>query len=265
MTELALTTLLPAAYERMMESIADRLPAIDLSSQAFYKSDSQLKMVSLDINDLTDVGAAKHILARIERKRAALRESEVAIRRKRIDLAEAEDQLAAAEGFAAKRLEVDVLELMSQIEDTKNYQAGAIREVRHLVEQYEAICQRLGVEVITEQMYEDDQPRYHVIRAFSQALAAARARHGVIDEGNFIYFQDLGINGAAAQRELTAYLEAEQQLLNEGRVPTFEMQHSWLMAVGDKFAGEVTRYVRHRGLSPRTPEALATQSSLEVA
>lgn len=264
MTDISLTTPLPEVYSQMIDGIAAHLPAIAESSQAFYKSDSQVKIVTLDINDLTDVGAAKHILARIERKRAALRESEIGLRRKRIALAEAQQNLTTAEGFDAQRIQIDIIELSSQIDDTTNYQAGAVREVRHLVEQYQAICERLGVEVITEEMYEDDQPRYHVIRAFSQALAAARARQGLIDEGNFIYFQDLGINGAAAQRELVAYLEAEQQLLNEGKVPTFEMQHAWLMAVGDKFAGEVTRYAEHRGLKPLTPEALATRS-LEIA
>lgn len=260
MTDVAISTPLPAVYEQMLASITEHLPAIAQSSQAFYKSDSQTKIVSLDINDLTDVGVAKHILARIERKRAALRESEIGLRRKRIDLAEAEQRLANADGFEAQRLEVDIVELSSQIDDTTNYQAGAVREVRHLVAQYEAICQRLGVDVITEDMYEADQARYHVIRAFSQALAAARARQGLVDEGNFIYFQDLGINGAAAQREIVAYLEAEQHLLNEGTVPTFEMQHSWLMAVGDKFAGEVARYVEYRGLKALTPEALATRA-----
>lgn len=264
MTDVSLTTPLPAVYAEMIDAITEHLPSIERSSQAFYKSDSQAKMVTLDINDLTDIGVAKHILARIERKRAALKESEIGLRRKRIALAEAQQKLATADGFDAQRLEVDIVELSSQIDDTTNYQAGAVREVRHLVKQYESICQRLGVDVVTEEMYEADQPRYHVIRAFSQALAAARSRQGLIDEGNFIYFQDLGINGAAAQRELVAYLEAEQQLLNEGKVPTFEMQHAWLMAVGDKFAGEVTRYAEHRGLNPLTPEALATRS-LETA
>lgn len=264
MNDLEVSASLPEKYADMVSAIARVLPSVGESSQAFYKSDSQIKMVTLDINDLTDIGAARHILARIERKRAALKESEIGLRRKRIDLAEKEQELPSASGFDAQRIEIDILELASQIEDTTNYQAGAVREVRHLVEQYDAICQRLGVDVITEDMYEADQSRYHVIRAFSQALAAARARQGLIDEGNFIYLQDLGINGAAAQRELVAYLESEQQLLNEGKVPTFEMQHSWLMAVGDKFAGEVTRYAEHRGLRPLTVEALATQS-LETA
>ena len=104
MTDMALVTGLPAAYAAMIDSITEHLPAITESSQAFYKSDSQVKMVTLDINDLTDVGTAKHILARIERKRAALRESEIGLRRKRIDLAEAEQRLATEGGFGAQRL-----------------------------------------------------------------------------------------------------------------------------------------------------------------
>jgi hypothetical protein len=100
------------------------------------------------------------------------------------------------------------------------------------------------------------------MRAFSQGLAAARARGGVIDEGNFIYFQDLGVNGAAAQREMTAYFEVEQETLNNGQVPTFDMQKAWLEAVGEKFAGEVTRYTLSRGFIPVVPELFA-QPALE--
>ena len=139
-------------------------------------------------------------------------------------------------------------------------QRGAVRKLAYLIEQYDAICQRLGVDVITEEMYEADQAKYHVMRAFSQGLAAARARGGSIDEGNFIYFQDLGVNGAAAQREMSAYLQAEQEVLNKGQVPTFEMQKTWLEAVGEKFAGEVTRYAEYRGLRPVIPEVFAQQA-----
>jgi hypothetical protein len=105
-------------------------------------------------------------------------------------------------------------------------------------------------------MLEADQPLAQTARAFSQALAAARARGGIIDEGNFIFFQDLGINGAAAQREVTAYFEMEQEILNQGNVPTFELQYEWIRGVASKFAGEVTRYAEHRGLVPLVPAAL---------
>jgi hypothetical protein len=202
--------------------------------------------------------------ARRVKREDELHESEKQKLEAEAKLIEAEAKLADATGFDAQRIEIDILELASQIEDTTNYQAGAVREISFLVEQYDAICERLGVDVITEDMYEADQAVYHVMRSFSQALAAARARQGLIDEGNFIYFQDLGINGAAAQRELIAYLEAEQQVLNQGKVPTFEMQRAWLRAVGEKFAPEVSRYAVARGLIPFVDAALGTRQ-LEAA
>lgn len=257
MSEIVLTTNHPQRYVEMLSTITKHLPAIKESSESFYKTDSQLKVVTLDVNDLTDIGAAKHILARIERKKQALKESDIDVRRKQIKLAKLREQYEVTHGFEAEEIGVDILELESQLEDTANYQRGALREMTFLVTQYNAICQKLGVEVITEEMYEADQPKAQTIRAFSQALAASRARNGVVDEGNFIFFQDLGINGAAAQREIIAYLESEQALINNGIVPTFEMQYDWLNAVADKFCAEVARYAKSRGLVPFVENALA--------
>jgi hypothetical protein len=264
-TELALTaSQLPERYEQMIEKVTDLLPRIDASNESFYKSDSQIKTVSLNVTDLTDVGAAKHILARIERKREALKESELGLRRKRIELAQKQDELDNAFGYEADLLEIDILELSSQIESTQNYQRGAVREVTFLVHQYEAICKKLGVEVITEEMYEANESKAQVMRAFSQALAAARSRQGLIDEGNFIFFQDLGINGAAAQREVIAFLEMEQQIINNGKIPTFELQYDWLNAVSDKFCEQVALYSEYRGLVPHVEEALAQPKEINA-
>lgn len=253
------TANLPEQYAGMQNRINEVMPKIQASSQSFYKSDSQLKIVSLDITELTDVGAAKHILARIERKKQALKESHLKLEKKKIKLAKKQEKHSEAEGHDKELLDLEILELNSRIEDTTNYQAGAIRELAFLVEQYESICERLGVEVITEDMYEADQAKYHVMRAFSQALASARARQGTIDEGNFIYFQDLGINGAAAQREVIALLEKEQEILNSGQVPTFELQYEWLQAIGEKFASEIQRYAEARGFIPLVEGALGTR------
>lgn len=263
MSDIILTATQPERYVGMLNTISKSLPAIKQSNESFYKSDSQLKIVTLDITDLTDIGAARHILARIERKKQALKESDINVRRKKIELAKMQERYNHAEGFEAEEVGVTILELESQLEDATNYQRGALRELTFLVKQYEAICLKLNVEVITEEMFEADQPKAQTIRAFSQALAASRARNGVIDEGNFIFFQDLGINGAAAQRELLAYLQVEQEMLDKGTVPTFEMQKSWLNAVADKFCGEVKRYAEDRGFIPFVEEALAQPKQVE--
>lgn len=244
-------------YEMMLQSVEDVMPAVRATQESFNKSSSQMKTVALDITDLTPIGTAKHIVAAIDRTRRALKESEINARREELKLDRKRSELAEADGNRAKKLELDILQISSQLEDLRAGQRGAVKKLTFLVEQYESICQEIGVDVITEEMYEADQPVYHVMRAMSQALAAARARGGLIDEGNFIYLQDLGINGAVAQRELTAYLETEQELLNQGHAPSFEMQRNWLLAVAEKFAPEIELYAQARGLKPFVHEALA--------
>lgn len=250
---------LPPEYKKMADRVSEIMPSVQESNQAFYKTDSQLKTVTLNVTELTDIGAAKHILARIEKKKQALTESEIDLKRKQIEHRKIQKQLETATDEDAELLEIDLIEIESAVESTRNYQRGALREVAFLVEQYQLILDKLGVTHITEDMYEEDQARHHIMKAFSQALAAARARQGLIDEGNFIYLQDLGINGATAQREVIALLEQEQDLLNQGIAPTFELQYNWLQKVAEKFAGEVSRYAKAKGFEPLVESALGTR------
>jgi len=248
---------LPTHYQRMLTHTTAIMNSVEQTTESFHKTSSQLKHVTLDINDLTPISVARHLTAVIERTRDALTESEINVRRAHLTLREAQHRADTTTGIDQEHAELDILDARQQITRTQAHQRGAIRILTQLTTEYQHILDQLGVTHITEEMYEQDEPRYHLMRAMSQALAAARARGGLIDEGNHIYLQDLGINGAAAQRELTAYLEAEQQELNHGRVPTFDMQLAWLNAFADKYQHEIHRYVHARGLLPLVPHALA--------
>ena len=74
------------------------------------------------------------------------------------------------------------------------------------IKRYGGILVKVGKETITEEDYEREEARYHIMTCMKQALNAARARQGIIDEGNLIYLFDLGINAAQAQAEVFAYL-----------------------------------------------------------
>jgi hypothetical protein len=116
------------------------------------------------------------------------------------------------------------------------------------LDQYQAVLNALGKDHLTELDYEKDEVRYHIMTAFNQALTAARARGGLIDEGNHIYLFQLGINGAVAQAELTAFLQAEQEALNNGIAPSHEGIVKWLNLVADKFEKAPELYAAQRNL-----------------
>jgi hypothetical protein len=125
--------------------------------------------------------------------------------------------------------------------------------------QYKSILKKLGKDDITEEEYEKEESRYHVMTCLKQALNAARARGGVIDEGNLIYLFDMGINSAQAQAEIYAYLEMENKLMKEGKAPTHEMTMQWLEACADKFSGEAEKFAERRGFKLYDEESLNTK------
>lgn len=236
-------------YSSMLERISDKLPATIFDAENFNKSASQFKAATLDVTDLSPINAAKHLLAVITRTRQALEEAQITLRRKRLEHTKLCDELSLCDDrYQREELQISIDEAENHISNTEASARGAIRKLHFNINQYEAILQHLGIDHITEEMYEADQARYHVMTAFNQALTAARAKGGYIDEGNHIYLFQLGINGAVAQMEVNWILNAEAQLLSEGKAPTHKMITNWLEACADKYANNSQDYAERRGL-----------------
>lgn len=262
MTDLALSTdNLPDEYRGVLADIDNHLPAATRHAEVFNKSASQFKAATLDVADLTPISSARHLLAVIQRTRQALEEASIALRRKRLEAERKQQALMSATGRDADELLIDLDELGIQIANVEASARGALRKLSHALAQYRAILDRLGVEHLTEADYEADQARYHVMTAFNQALTAARARGGLIDEGNHIYLMQLGINGAVAQAEVTALLEAEEELIAQGKAPTHEAVIRWLEALADRFADAPANYAARRGLPIIHPDSLIALES----
>jgi hypothetical protein len=254
--ELAITP----EYKGMLEHINANLPAIARDSENFYKSASQFKNVTLDVTDLTPMGSLKHILAVIDRTRMALEEAHISVKRKQIELRKKTEEYDKAEdGNEKELLWIDIVEINNHLNNSENSVRGALRKLSFFTTQYQAIMEKLGKEEITEEDYELNESRHHVMTAMKQALCAARTRGGIIDEGNHIYLFDMGINGAVAQAEIFAFLQAEQEMLAKGEEPTQELTMKWLEACADKFANCGAKFAELRGFIPLDKKSLAKE------
>ena len=244
---------LPAQYSPMLQKIDAVLPLAKIDTENFNKASSQFKVATLDVVDLTPINSAKHLLAVIQQTRQALEEASIGLRRKQLELKRKELDLMASEGTDTDELVIDIDELKIHIENIEASGRGAVRRLANALDQYQSILTALGKDHLTELDYENDQARYHIMTAFNQALTAARARGGLIDEGNHIYLFQLGINGAVAQREITALLEAEQEAINNGVAPTHEGVVKWLNLVADKFEQAPEQYAAQRNMQVLNP------------
>ena len=239
---------LPEQYSPMLARIDEVLPLANIDTENFNKSSSQFKVATLDVVDLTPINSAKHLLSVVQQTRQALEEASIKLRRTKVELKRKELDLMASEGTDTDELVIDIDELKMQIDNVEAAGRGAVRRLSNALDQYQGILTALNKDHLTELDYEQDQARYHIMTAFNQALTAARSRGGLIDEGNHIYLFQLGINGAVAQKEVTALLEAEQEALNQGMAPDHSAIVQWLGLLADRFADAPKRYAEERNM-----------------
>ena len=260
--EISQSPLVKKEYKNMLENITSTLPAIKQTSSNFYKSHSQFMGVMLDVTAITPVRSVKHTLAEIDKTRMALEEAHIKMRKKEIELREKEHKLKSnldLNDFEKEMLEIEILEIKVNMNNIQNSITGAIRKMSFFTNQYKSILKKLGKEDITEEEYEKEESRYHVMTCMKQGLNAARARGGVIDEGNLIYLFDMGINSAQAQAEIYAYLKMENEMMDKGQAPTHEMTMQWLEACADKFQGDAEKFAERRGFTLYDEKSLNTK------
>jgi len=260
--KLSNSPLVKKEYKQMLTNINATLPAIKESSSNFYKSHSQFMGVMLDVTAITPIRSVKHTLAELDKTRMALEEAQLKMMKKDIELRQKEKKLADGDfkdELERELLETEILEVKVNMNNIQNSVSGAIRKMNFFTNQYKSILKKLGKDDITEEEYEKEESRYHVMTCMKQALNAARARGGVIDEGNLIYLFDMGINSAQAQAEIYAYLDMENKLMKEGKAPTHEMTMIWLEACADKFSGESVKFAERRGFKLYDEDSLNTK------
>ena len=260
--KLSNSPLVKKEYKQMLTNINRSLPAIKQSSSNFYKSHSQFMGVMLYVTAITPIRSVKHTLAELDKTRMALEEAQLKMMKKDIELRQKEKQMADGDykdEFERELLDTEILEIKVNMNNIQNSVSGAIRKMNFFTNQYKSILKKLGKDDITEEEYEKEESRYHVMTCMKQALNAARARGGVIDEGNLIYLFDMGINSAQAQAEIYAYLKMENTLIAEGKAPTHEMTMTWLEACADKFSGDAEKFAERRGFKLYDEESLNTK------
>ena len=251
-------------YKTMLKNIDEKMPVIQEASSNFHKSHSQFMGVTLDVTAITPVRSIKHTLVEVNKTKNALQEAHIRMQKKAVELKmKQRELLECQDDLEREMLEIEILELQTHSVNSQDAVQGAIRKMNFFVNQYNSLLKHLGVDEITEEMYEREENRYHIMTAMKQALTSARPRGGIIDEGNMIYIFDLGISGAQAQAEVFAYLNTENELMKNGKAPTHEMTMRWLEACADKWEGDPQKFAERRGFTLLDKQSLTNTNKIE--
>ena len=247
----------------MMNIIKENLPAINEGINNFGKSQSQFMDCMLTVAHPSPIRNLRQILSEVNRSMEALREANFNIKRKEIEIKKYKRQLETEQDELERELiQVEIDDKLSSLEVTKGYISGAIRKITNHIVQYNSILESLGIKSFDEIDFESEEEKYHIMTAFAQAITAARAHGGIVDEGNGIYFYQIGINGTAAQAEITGLLVLEHEYIKSGKIPPHEIILKFLNDMAEKYKGCSTQYAKYKGMTGEITE-VATIKKLE--
>ena len=251
-------------YQSMLSNIQEKAPAIRQASSNFYKSHSQMMSVTLDVTAITPIRSIKHTLAEIEKTKSALQEGYFRMKKNEVKLKKLERKLLnEKDDLEREMLEVKINEMEANAASSRGYVEGAVRKLNFFSNQYDNLMKKIGKEELTEEDYELEEIKYHIMTCMKQALNSARPRNGIIDEGNMIYLFDLGINAAQAQAEVYSYLNWENELLKNNKAPEHHHTVAWLEACADKWAGCPAAFANSRGFDIIDKTSLTNTPQLE--
>ena len=234
-------------HKVMLKEIKENLPIINKVKSNFCKTQSQFMDNMLTVSNTTPFRNMRQISAEITRSISALKESYFKIEKDKTKIKIKELEASKLTGPHKELILIEIEEIKSRIEDTNNYINGAIRKIKNYIDQHNSIKEKFGD--INECDFEKEEEKYHIQKAFEQALVAARSRNGVIDEGNHIYFMQIGINGAIAQSFITNLLKAESDIILEGKIPSHKLILNFLEEMSDFFKGCSKVYANEKGMT----------------
>jgi len=260
--------LMPSHYKEMLCRIKENYPVIQKATSNFHKTQSQFMDNMFSVHQLTELRSARQILAEIKKSKLALDEAYYGLAKKQIEIRKKEHSLLteSLDEFSQQLLEVEISELKNQTENIMDNVQGALRRISGFMEQYQNILKKYGKEEFTEEDFEEDEERYHIMKVFEQALCAARSHGGVIDEGNHIYLFQIGVPGTLAQYEVTSFLVEEGKMIQEYLqtglgAPDHSNTVLWLQKMAQKFSGCSSKYAEHKGITLISRDSLHKEES----
>lgn len=248
---------LDKAHKTMLKKINSELPVIDKITSNFGKSQSQFMDNMLTVSHPTPLRNIRQIMAEVNKSLEALKEAYYKRRKKEVKIKILRKNLREEPDLLEKELLIiEIEEKNSQLLNGEKYISGAIRKITNYITQYNKILKNLGVDTIDELDFELEEEKYHIKKSFEQALNAARSNQGRVDEGNQIYFTQIGINGTMAQKNITGYLINEEKLISQGVILTAAHQWSFLDEMYNLFKGSAKKYSSIKGMVLMSENAL---------
>ena len=212
------------------------LPEIEEKTRSFDRNNSQhtLSLMTLTmLNGQSPMRMLRQIMAEIEKRKMALAEAQVsyAETQKEIQDLEFEDDPISQAKFRQKNVSMFMLE--SKIN-------GSFKDIATLIDQYNNIKEKHGIDEWDESTFEAEEKRHHVRRGFElmyrNLLEGGRAQTATIE-----YLQQYGVHPQVALTETSGYIQHTGEQISNGVVLHSNDLEEFLDRMADKYCVNVDK------------------------
>jgi len=210
------------------------LPEIEQKTRAFDRNNSQhtLSLMTLTmLNGQSPMRMMRQVMAEVEKRKTALAEAQVS----HAETVQEIEELEHATGAVAmaklrqKRFSLDMLE---------NKINGSFKDIATLIDAYENIKQKHGIDDWDEETFEKEEKRHHVRRGFElmyrNLLDGGRASTSTIE-----YLQQYGVHPQVCLTEVNGYVQHVAKQISENVIPHANDLENFLDHMADKYCGSV--------------------------
>jgi len=218
-----------------VKKVNDYLPELEEKTRSFDRNNSQttLSMMSITmLNGQSPMRMMRQVMAEAEKRKMALAEAQVNHAKKRKEIEKLEKLMEADpdDPVIEAKLRLAFVSI-SSLESKIN---GSFKDIATLIDSYNAIKEKNGIEDWDEEAFEREEKRHHVRRGFElmyrNLMDGGRAATATIE-----YMQQYGIHPQAGLTEVQGYIAHTANKIKRGEIPHSNELEEFLDQMADKY------------------------------
>ena len=218
-----------------VKKVNDYLPELEEKTRSFDRNNSQttLSMMSITmLNGQSPMRMMRQVMAEAEKRKMALAEAQVNHAKKRKEIDKLEKLLEADPDDPV--LEAKLRLAFVSISSLESKINGSFKDIATLIDSYNAIKEKNGIDDWDEEAFEREEKRHHVRRGFElmyrNLMDGGRASTATIE-----YMQQYGIHPQAGLTEVQGYIAHTANKIKRGEIPHSNDLEEFLDQMADKY------------------------------
>lgn len=218
-----------------VKKVNDYLPELEEKTRSFDRNNSQttLSMMSITmLNGQSPMRMMRQVMAEAEKRKMALAEAQVNHAKKRKEIEKLEKLMEADPDDPV--LEAKLRLAFVSISSLESKINGSFKDIATLIDSYNAIKEKNGIEDWDEEAFEREEKRHHVRRGFElmyrNLMDGGRASTATIE-----YMQQYGIHPQAGLTEVQGYIAHTANKIKRGEIPHSNELEEFLDQMADKY------------------------------